>query len=55
MIAFWVHAGTADLIRDYRSHRGRAIADRIETLMYENVGPDVEFPTGPRSSWRSIS
>jgi hypothetical protein len=48
MIAFWVHAGTVDLIRDYRSHRGRAIADRIDTLMYENVGPDVEFPTGPQ-------
>jgi hypothetical protein len=48
MIAFWVHARTVDLIRDYRSHRGRAIADRIDTLMYENVGPDVEFPTGPQ-------
>ena len=48
MIAFWVHAGTVGLIRDYRSHRGRAIADRIETLMYEEVGPDVRFPTGPQ-------
>ena len=48
MIAFWVHAGSIDQMRGYRRHRGRAIADRIDTLMYEDVGPDVEFPTGPQ-------
>ena len=48
MIAFWVTDQGSFGIRNYRSHRGQAIAERFEPMIYEEIGREVTFPGGPQ-------
>ncbi|HEV8397373.1 MAG TPA: hypothetical protein VGQ37_23980 [Vicinamibacterales bacterium] len=49
MITFWVNREGAFGVQNYRSHRGRAIADRFEARVYEDIAGDgVSCSAGPQ-------
>ena len=49
MITFWVNRDGRFGLDNYKSHRGRSIADRFETRVYEELeGERVSFPSGPQ-------
>lgn len=49
MITFWVDRDSSFGVRNYLSHRGRAIADRFETRLYEDLSGDrVSLAAGPQ-------
>jgi hypothetical protein len=49
VITFWVNRDGRFGLQNYQSHRGRAIADRFDMRLYEDLGGDrVSFATGPQ-------
>jgi hypothetical protein len=48
MISFWVTRDQSFGIGNYRENRGRAIADRFETRLYDDIGRDVPLSGGPQ-------
>src|SRR5688572_25153412 len=48
MIGFWVNREGSFGIENYQSHRGKVIADRFETHLYDDIDGDVRFSAGPQ-------
>jgi hypothetical protein len=49
VITFWVNRDGRFGLQNYQSHRGRAIADRFEPRLYEDLGgARVSFANGPQ-------
>jgi hypothetical protein len=49
VITFWVNRDGGFGLQNYQRHRGRAIADRFETRLYEDLtGHQVSFAGGPQ-------
>ena len=49
MITFWVNRDGRFGLQNYQSHRGRTIADRFDTRLYEDLtGHRVAFADGPQ-------
>jgi hypothetical protein len=48
MVSFWVNRAGSGGIRRYRESRARGIADRIQPIMYDDIGPVVRLSPGPQ-------
>ncbi len=48
MISFWVTQDGSFGLRQYRENRGRVIADRFQTYVYDQIGEVVRLPGGPQ-------
>lgn len=48
MISFWVTQAGSIGIKTYCEHRGRAIADRFQTRIYDGLPPVVRLGAGPQ-------
>ena len=46
MISYWVTQDASGGIQAYCQNRGRAIADRFETRLYDLVEPEIRVPAG---------